>query len=240
MDTNGNTVKLSSSKHTKHPEITESEVTHSGKWLSSNLIHYTDEEGMQRQWESVSRNTKVNPDTTDGVGIIPVLKRSLHHDCFILVKQFRPPVGSYSLEFPGGLIDAKDNGPGDAALRELYEETGYHGKVKGVFDNFHATLDPGVSETTITFVCVEIDGDSKENAIHQQHLDDGEFIDIILFPVRDFTLPKLKEWCKEAGDTKISVDSRVIAYALGLQMAEIMNSKNKNSTLMDDAPNETW
>nr|XP_039273213.1 ADP-sugar pyrophosphatase-like isoform X1 [Styela clava]XP_039273214.1 ADP-sugar pyrophosphatase-like isoform X2 [Styela clava] len=238
MDNNGNVVKPIHKKNIKQPNITKTEVIHSGKWLSSNIIHYSDEDGVERQWESVSRVTKVNSDVTDGVAIIPVLKRRLHHDFFLLVKQFRPPIGGYSLEFPGGLIDKKDNGPCNAAIRELYEETGYCGKVTEVFENFNATLDPGVSETTITFVCMEIDGDSKDNAIHQQHLDDGESIEIILFPVRDFTLAKLTKWCNDSQD-KISVDSRVVAYALGLQMGSNMNSK-KMSMLMDDPPNETF
>lgn len=37
-----------------------------------------------------------------GVIIIPVLQRTLHYECIILVKQFRPPMGSYCLEFPAG------------------------------------------------------------------------------------------------------------------------------------------
>lgn len=37
-----------------------------------------------------------------GVGIIALLKRTLHKDCVVMVKQFRPPLGCYTLEFPAG------------------------------------------------------------------------------------------------------------------------------------------
>lgn len=42
----------------------------------------------------------------------------------ILVKQFRPALEKYTLEFPSGSID-KNEKPLDAIKRELYEETGY-------------------------------------------------------------------------------------------------------------------
>ena len=33
---------------------------------------------------------------------IPILKRLLHYDSVILVKQYRPPVKAYTVEFPAG------------------------------------------------------------------------------------------------------------------------------------------
>lgn len=41
------------------------------------------------------------------VVIIPILKRLLKYDCVILVKQYRPPVKGYTLEFPAGMMNAK-------------------------------------------------------------------------------------------------------------------------------------
>ena len=45
-------------------------------------------------------------------------------DRFILVRQFRPAVEGYTLEFPAGHLDAGES-PKDSANRELIEETGY-------------------------------------------------------------------------------------------------------------------
>ena len=40
--------------------------------------------------------------------------------------QFRPPIEKLSIELPAGLIDPGESA-GEAALRELKEETGYTG-----------------------------------------------------------------------------------------------------------------
>ena len=42
----------------------------------------------------------------------------------ILVRQYRPALHQYTLEFPSGAIDGVES-PQEAAARELYEETGY-------------------------------------------------------------------------------------------------------------------
>lgn len=42
----------------------------------------------------------------------------------VMVRQFRPASGQYTLEFPAGAIDAGES-PEEAIARELYEETGY-------------------------------------------------------------------------------------------------------------------
>lgn len=44
---------------------------------------------------------------------------------YIFVKQFRPAIESYTIELPGGLKDNPKESHKEAAIRELYEETGY-------------------------------------------------------------------------------------------------------------------
>lgn len=43
----------------------------------------------------------------------------------ILVRQYRHALGQFSIELPGGIMDAHEINPMEAARRELLEETGY-------------------------------------------------------------------------------------------------------------------
>uniref|UniRef100_A0A8C0RM76 ADP-sugar pyrophosphatase n=1 Tax=Canis lupus familiaris TaxID=9615 RepID=A0A8C0RM76_CANLF len=110
-------------------------------------------------WETVKRTTRKGQ-SADGVAVIPVLQRTLHYECIVLVKQFRPPMGGYCLEFPAGLIDDNES-PEAAALRELEEETGYKGDVAECSPA--VCMDPGLTNCTTHIVTVTINGDDAEN-----------------------------------------------------------------------------
>ena len=47
-------------------------------------------------------NTHAQFSVIAGVVMITTLKRVLHYDCIICVKQYRPPLHAYTLEFPAG------------------------------------------------------------------------------------------------------------------------------------------
>jgi len=55
-----------------------------------------------------------------GVVIVPVTPDGN----LVLISQYRPVLGRWTLEFPAGGID-HDESPSDAMARELFEETGY-------------------------------------------------------------------------------------------------------------------
>ncbi|PIK56065.1 putative ADP-sugar pyrophosphatase [Apostichopus japonicus] len=113
----------------------------------------------------------------DGVTVIATLKRLFHYDCIILIKQYRPPLAKYTIEFPAGLIDAGESAP-DAAIRELKEETGYLGTVQKSSPG--VALDAGTSSCTVSMVHVDIDGDSSENSSPVQNLDWGKDNNIVI------------------------------------------------------------
>ena len=95
--------------------IKEKKVVWEGKFLRCVLIKYIDSSGTLRDWESFERvNCK------GIVAIVPVTDKNE----FLLVKQYRPPVNAYVIEFPAGLNDKGDTLE-EAAQRELLEETGY-------------------------------------------------------------------------------------------------------------------
>ena len=43
----------------------------------------------------------------------------------VLVRQYRHGISDFTLEIPGGMIDAEDPNPAEAARREMREESGY-------------------------------------------------------------------------------------------------------------------
>ncbi|CAI9721902.1 ADP-sugar pyrophosphatase-like isoform X1 [Octopus vulgaris] len=152
--------------------IEEKEVAR-GDWLALRKITYSDPKGKTRTWETVSR--VVNDKTSErAVCVIAVLKRTLKFDSILLVKQYRPPLRTCTIEFPAGMIDVNETAE-VSACRELKEETGYVGIVKHVSPT--TCLDPGVGNNLVTLATVEIDGDDPSNQSPKPEL--GKFTNLI-------------------------------------------------------------
>lgn len=83
------------------------------QWLEVHAADYQTPKGKYR-YTFVSRTRK-------GVIIMPYFSAA---DSFLLVSQFRPPVGKTVWQFPAGLVETTDSLIG-SARRELSEETGY-------------------------------------------------------------------------------------------------------------------
>nr|XP_046235185.1 ADP-sugar pyrophosphatase [Scatophagus argus]XP_046235186.1 ADP-sugar pyrophosphatase [Scatophagus argus]XP_046235187.1 ADP-sugar pyrophosphatase [Scatophagus argus] len=199
-------------KVTTTPHIVKEELIAAGKWVKLEKTTYVDPAGNTRTWETAKRTTRSANTAADGVGIIALLKRTLHKDCVVMVKQFRPPMGCYTLEFPAGLIDEGESAE-VAALRELKEETGYKGEVVGVTPV--TCLDPGLSNCTTEIVLVNINGDEMENINPTQQLGDGEFVEVVLLPLDEFQL-KIDDLLKKEN---IVVDAKVYIFAMGMVQA---------------------
>lgn len=96
-------------------KIIERRTEWQGKFLRCILTTYIDSSGTVREWESFERvNCK------GIVAIVPVTDDKE----VLLIRQFRPPVNGYVIEFPAGLSEKEDRLE-EAARRELLEETGY-------------------------------------------------------------------------------------------------------------------
>ncbi|MBP9817914.1 NUDIX hydrolase [Candidatus Shapirobacteria bacterium] len=94
----------------------------------------------------------------------------------ILARQYRPGPKKIVLELPGGYVDLNEN-PEVGMLRELREETGYEGDVKFVttcLDDAYSTMERHC------FVATNC------KLVGEPHLDEDEFIDIMLVPLSDF------------------------------------------------------
>lgn len=93
----------------------------------------------------------------------------------VLVRQFRYGIAEFSLEIPGGVIDAGED-PVVAGLRELREETGYAGTPAKLLGRVHPN--PAIQSNRCHFVLVE-------NAVrtHELEWDADEELHVTTEPV---------------------------------------------------------
>ncbi len=149
--------------------IKEKKIVWEGKFIRCVLIKYIDSSGILREWESFER---VNCNGI--VAIVPVTDKNE----VLLVKQYRPPVNGYVIEFPAGLNDRGDTLE-DAAQRELLEETGY--TAREVVFLTEGPLSSGASDEIITaFLAkgLEFKGIGKR--------DETEAIEVLKIPIHEF------------------------------------------------------
>ena len=186
----------------KKPEILAKKVLGRGKWLSVNELSWRDSKGRVRSWETSER---VNG--SGAVMIIAVLKQS---DEVVLVKQFRPPTSQFVLEFPAGLIDDGES-PAVTAERELYEETGYHGKIIEVSEPAYSS--PGMSGEKLVIVRMELDAEHFNDGPPESCQEDTEDIETILVKRSE-----LKDFLKAQIEAGNGIDTKLWTYAEAIRM----------------------
>lgn len=171
-----------------------------GCFLRLELVGFTDERGRKRTWEKVSRVR------TSGAALI--VPRIVPDDLYVLVRQFRAATGKYVIEFPAGLIEPGE-GAETTAVRELYEETGYEGRVVRICDP--GISSPGLSDEVVSMVLMEIDAERYRNAPPVAHPEDSESIEI-------FTVPagKMAEFISSRQALGDGIDIKLHAFLLGM------------------------
>ena len=195
----------------KEAHTVSKETVGATRWLSLQTLDYTDEHGNARKWDLASRTTKKKNGVADAVVIVALLVSKLNSTKdTLLVEQYRPPVERKTLEFPAGLIDEGETAT-DAALRELYEETGYHGDRATSIESQELCMSPGLTDESISIVVTEVDLDDPKNANPKQHCDEGEIIHVKRVP---FDLG-MKEMMKAGGTMPISL---LYSFILGMEM----------------------
>lgn len=125
------------------------------------------------------------------MAILAIVKRPACEPHVLLVSQFRPPVGACVVELPAGLIDAGEEGEQGAkaaALRELYEETGYGESAQGAIiqvKSLSSTMynDPGLTGANMKLCVIDITLESNAPEPLAKP-DEGEYIDKHLVPLR--------------------------------------------------------
>lgn len=96
------------------------------------------------QGEEFVRTYVESPGAT---GIVPVRLNAHGSYEVVMVRQYRPALGAYSLEIPAGMRDVEGEDPQSTALRELREETGFTSKdVRPLGQILQA---PGITNATV-------------------------------------------------------------------------------------------
>lgn len=104
-----------------------------------------------------------------GVCIVPVDENGN----IILVRQFRYPFQEEVLEIPAGKREEGED-PFETAKRELSEETGCSAGKYDYLGSYLAT--PGYCNEKFYIYL------ARELTYHKQHLDEGEFVDVVKMP----------------------------------------------------------
>lgn len=180
------------------PCIIKRECLAAAKWLRLELLHYVDRQGNEREWEAAQR--------ANSRGAVLMIAEMRSSGEVILIRQYRPPADKYVIEFPAGLIDDGED-PAATAVRELLEETGYHGTVKEVSPpGFNS---PGMTGEMIYSVVMEIDDTAHHNREPVAQQEESE--DIETFLVKK---SKLEKFIQSAIAKDWGVDAKVITYAI--------------------------
>lgn len=177
-----------------------------GSFIRALLLEYHDDMGRIRSWEAVER---VNCNGI--VAVIPVTKEGE----VLMIRQFRPVLNNYVIEFPAGLND-KSEILVDAARRELIEETGY------TCENFELLAEGPVSSglsTEVLTVYLAREAIPASLSLRESHpIDETEDIEVIRTPLLS-AYEKIEEF-RRKGD---AVDLKIYGFI------ELARSRLNNS-----------
>lgn len=187
------------------------------RWITLKRIAYTDQTGKSRTWESAVRKTRSAKSGVDAVAMGNILlpppgSAPGQPASTMLVVQYRPPLDSYTVEWPAGLVDA-DEAAEDAARREFKEETGYD-VTRVLSVSPPQAADPGMTNANMQMVMVEVqlpEGEGVE--MPAQRLDDGEHIQRVVVPLAEL-YDKLVEYSKKE---RFIVAAKLFHFAAGME-----------------------
>ena len=202
-------------------KILSQTTKHSGNWLVFKTISLEISDKTIKDYEYVDRPANKKLNAVDGVSMVPLITSSQYEGKkLVLVATYRPPIKSFILEFPGGIVesDSLEN----EAFKELKEETGYFGKK--ILMNFKTPVfyDAWKSNENGRLLIVEIDGDDERNQVPVQELDETEVIKVFLLDFDRNLMRKIEELSEKHG---FAVADQLCSFAMGMAMNSLFDSK---------------
>ncbi len=149
-------------------KILKDETVYAGKFIEVLRRHYRAKSGEKKYWEMVKRTSSHK--IVSIVGITP--KKEI-----ILIKIYRIPIKSYTIETVMGITDHKGEDLKLTAKRELLEETGY--QVKNALPLIVSPHNSGLSAWPVYFF---VGLNAKK--IKKPKLESSEDISVIKIPIK--------------------------------------------------------
>jgi 8-oxo-dGTP pyrophosphatase MutT (NUDIX family) len=177
-------------------EIIDKKTVWEGKFLRALILDYRDKTGSIRNWEAVER---VNCN-----GIVVVIPVTIDGE-FLLIRQFRPVVNNFVIEFPAGLND-KEESLIEAAKRELIEETGYN--AEELIFLADGPVSSGMSTEMLTVFLAKNAYPATSDIKEKYPADESESIEIIKTPI-----PKIYETLESHRKNGDYIDLKVYGLA---------------------------
>ncbi|XP_054158768.1 ADP-sugar pyrophosphatase-like [Oppia nitens] len=202
-----------------------------GKSLQLSKYTFEDDSGNRKSAEIIRKkytigNNQQSTEDTVSVLSIAILRQHIRCDCLLLIKQYRPTLKAYALEFPAKIVEhtaideksdeESDEETGEVAIEDIENNTGYKST-----DIHHISpetaLDPELCDGKVRLVSLVVDGDDpiKNGFINGHHNEKHTEIEVHQVPINGL-LDRLNEYSKRG----IVVDSRVYAFAIGLKKGE--------------------
>lgn len=163
-----------------------------GSFIRSLLLEYKDEKGEVRGWEAVER--------VNCSGIVAVIPVTMEGE-LLMIRQFRPALNSFVIEFPAGLND-KGETLEEAARRELVEETGYTSEALEFIAE--GPISSGLSTEVLTVFLAKDAVPATAFLREQYPIDETEAIEVISIPLMS-TYEKIEEFRKNGDLTDIKI-----------------------------------
>ncbi len=173
-------------------KVTDKRTVWQGTFIRALVVRYVDSSGSLRDWEAVER--------INCHGIVAVVPVTTAGE-ILLVRQFRPVLNTFVIEFPAGLNDRQETLV-EAAKRELIEETGYTSEHVSYLAE--GPISSGIS-TEILTVFLAKDARPAEPEVKRRYpLEETEHIEVIKSP-----FARIYEFLDDAREKGDCVDIKI-------------------------------